>query len=52
MGRSFPILIVVMLFLSTTRIILETEAKPKPENALNVTVDRAPVLVGVSVSET
>jgi cytochrome c oxidase subunit 2 len=33
-----PILIVVMLFLSTTRVILETEAKPKPENALNVTV--------------
>ena len=33
-----PILIVVMLFLSTTRVILETEAKPKPDNALNVTV--------------
>jgi cytochrome c oxidase subunit II len=33
-----PILIVVMLFLSTTRVILETEAAPKPEGALDVTV--------------
>jgi cytochrome c oxidase subunit II len=33
-----PILIVVMLFLSTTRIILETEASPKPNDALDVTV--------------
>ncbi len=33
-----PILIVVMLFLSTTRVILETEAAPKPGNALDVTV--------------
>jgi cytochrome c oxidase subunit 2 len=33
-----PILIVVMLFLSTTRIILETEAAPKPSGALDVTV--------------
>jgi cytochrome c oxidase subunit 2 len=33
-----PILIVVMLFLSTTRVILGTQAIPKPENALNVTV--------------
>jgi cytochrome c oxidase subunit II len=33
-----PILIVVMLFLSTTRIILETEASPKPADALDVTV--------------
>ena len=33
-----PILIVVMLFLSTTRVILETEAAPKPVNALDVTV--------------
>jgi hypothetical protein len=30
-----PILIVVMLFLSTTRIILGTEAIPKPPNALD-----------------
>jgi cytochrome c oxidase subunit II len=33
-----PILIVVMLFLSTTRVILETEAAPKPVGALDVTV--------------
>jgi cytochrome c oxidase subunit 2 len=33
-----PILIVVMLFLSTTRIILGTEAIPKPASALDVTV--------------
>lgn len=33
-----PILIVVMLFLSTTRVILETEAAPKPTSALDVTV--------------
>lgn len=33
-----PILIVVMLFLSTTRVILETEASPKPRGALDVTV--------------
>jgi cytochrome c oxidase subunit II len=33
-----PILIVVMLFLSTTRVILGTQAIPKPENSLNVTV--------------
>jgi cytochrome c oxidase subunit II len=33
-----PILIVVMLFLSTTRVILETEAAPKPSGAVDVTV--------------
>jgi cytochrome c oxidase subunit 2 len=33
-----PILIIVMLFLSTTRVILNTQAIPKPEDALNVTV--------------
>lgn len=33
-----PILIVVMLFLSTTRVILETEAAPKPANAVDITV--------------
>jgi cytochrome c oxidase subunit II len=33
-----PILIVVMLFLSTTRIIWETEAAPRPSGALDVTV--------------
>jgi cytochrome c oxidase subunit 2 len=33
-----PILIVVMLFLSTTRVILSTEAVPKPGNALDVIV--------------
>ena len=33
-----PILIVVMLFLSTTRVILETEAAPKPASSLDVTV--------------
>jgi cytochrome c oxidase subunit II len=33
-----PILIVVLLFLSTTRVILETQAIPKPDNAMNVTV--------------
>ena len=33
-----PILIVVMLFLSTTRIILNTESIPKPESAIDVVV--------------
>jgi len=33
-----PILIVVMLFLSTTRVIWETQAAPKPAGALDVTV--------------
>jgi cytochrome c oxidase subunit 2 len=33
-----PILIVVMLFLTTTRFILGTEAIPKPASALDVTV--------------
>jgi cytochrome c oxidase subunit 2 len=33
-----PILIVVMLFLTTTRVIWETEAAPKPSDALDVTV--------------
>jgi cytochrome c oxidase subunit 2 len=33
-----PILIVVMLFLSTTRVILDTEAAPKPPSSLDVTV--------------
>ncbi len=33
-----PILIVVMLFLTTARVILGTQAIPKPKNAMNVTV--------------
>jgi cytochrome c oxidase subunit II len=33
-----PILIVIMLFLTTTRVILTTESIPKPANALDVTV--------------
>jgi cytochrome c oxidase subunit II len=33
-----PILIVVMMFLSTTRVILELEAAPKPASAVDVTV--------------
>lgn len=33
-----PILIVVVLFLTTTRVILETQAIPKPKDAMNVTV--------------
>jgi cytochrome c oxidase subunit 2 len=33
-----PILIVVMMFLSTTRVILETEAAPKPASSVDVTV--------------
>ena len=33
-----PILIVVMLFLSGARVILGTQAIPKPDNAMNVTV--------------
>jgi cytochrome c oxidase subunit 2 len=33
-----PILIVVMLFLATTRIILRTQAIPKPKTAMDVTV--------------
>ena len=33
-----PVLIVVMLFLTTARVILGTQAIPKPKDALNVTV--------------
>lgn len=33
-----PILIVVTLFLATTRVILGTQAIPKPDSAMNVTV--------------
>lgn len=33
-----PILIVVMLFLTTTRVIWQTEAAPKPANAVDVVV--------------
>ena len=33
-----PILIVVMLFLTTARVIIGTQAIPKPSNAMNVTV--------------
>jgi cytochrome c oxidase subunit II len=33
-----PILIVVMLFLATTRVIWDTQAAPKPANSLDVTV--------------
>ena len=33
-----PILIVVMLFLSTTRVILETQAAPKPVGAVDVVI--------------
>jgi cytochrome c oxidase subunit II len=33
-----PILIVVMLFLSTTRVVFGTQAIPKPANAMDVTV--------------
>ncbi|MGD0893461.1 MAG: cytochrome c oxidase subunit II [Terracidiphilus sp.] len=33
-----PILIVVVLFLSTTRVILGTQAIPEPDSAMNVTV--------------
>jgi cytochrome c oxidase subunit 2 len=33
-----PILIVVMLFLATTRVIYTTEHAPRPANSLNVTV--------------
>ena len=33
-----PILIVVMLFLSTTRVIWDTQAAPRPAGALDVTV--------------
>jgi cytochrome c oxidase subunit 2 len=33
-----PILIVVVLFLSTTRVIMGTQAISEPENAMNVTV--------------
>ena len=33
-----PILIVVMLFLATTRVIYTTEHAPRPANALDVTV--------------
>jgi cytochrome c oxidase subunit 2 len=33
-----PILIVVMLFLTTTRVILDTQAIPKPNHTMDVTV--------------
>jgi cytochrome c oxidase subunit 2 len=33
-----PILIVVMLFLTTTRVILGTQAIPKPDSAMDITV--------------
>jgi cytochrome c oxidase subunit 2 len=33
-----PILIVAVLFLSTTRVIMGTQAIPKPDTAMNVTV--------------
>jgi cytochrome c oxidase subunit 2 len=33
-----PILIVVTLFLATTRVILGTQAIPKPDSAINITV--------------
>jgi cytochrome c oxidase subunit 2 len=33
-----PVLIVVMLFLTTARVIIGTQAIPKPKDALNVTV--------------
>ena len=47
-----PILIVVMLFLSTTRVILGTQAIPKPLKAHGCDGDRASVLVGVPLSQT
>ena len=46
-----PILIVVMLFLTTTRVILGTQAIPKPASRAGCDRDRASVLVGVSLSE-
>ena len=46
-----PILIVVMLFLSTTRVILGTESYPEARQRFRCHRDRPPVLVGVSLSE-
>ncbi len=43
-----PILIVVMLFLSTTRVILNTQAAPKPSGALDVT----PTYLSLSSADT
>ena len=47
-----PVLIVVMLFLATARVILGTQAMPKPKDALECDRHRPSVLVGVPLSQT
>ena len=46
-----PVLIVVVLFLTTARIIFAVQDAPKPKDALDVTVIGPPVLVGVPLSQ-
>ena len=46
-----PILIVVVLFLATARVLHAVQDAPQPPGAIEVTVDRAPILVGVSLPE-
>ncbi len=47
-----PILIVVTLFLTTTRVILGTEAIPKPDERHGRNCHRPSVLVGVQLPQT
>ena len=47
-----PILIVVVLFLATARVIFVTQTAAKPSNALDVVVIGHQYLVGVPLSET
>ena len=44
-----PILIIVVLFLTTARVLFSVQDAPKPPSALDVTGGRAPVLRGVSL---
>ena len=46
-----PVLIVVVLFLATARVIHAIQDAPKPAARWTVTVDWASILVGVSLSE-
>ncbi len=45
-----PVLIVVVLFLATARMIFAIQDAPRPPAALGSDRDRPPVLVGVSIS--
>ncbi len=46
-----PILIVVVLFLATARVIHAIQDAPEPPGAMEVTADRTSILVGVSLPE-